>query len=88
MVGRRGVATAAALAANLAAWCGDSGAMAQEQALPLCGGAMIAQGTVGHVIDVNTFTLDDGREVRLAAIEVPPPAQRRAAPPPRPPPRP
>jgi len=71
MVGRRGVATAAALAANLAAWCGGSGAMAQEQAPP-CGGAVIAQGTVGHVIDANTFTLDDGREVRLAAIEVPP----------------
>jgi len=45
--------------------------MAQEQAPP-CGGAVIAQGTVGHVIDANTFTLDDGREVRLAAIEVPP----------------
>ena len=70
MVGRRGVATAAALAANLAGWCGGSGAMAQEQApLPPCSGAVIAQGTVGHVIDANTFTLDDGREVRLAAIE-------------------
>ena len=47
--------------------------MAQEQppALP-CGGTVIAQGSVGHVIDANTFTLDDGREVRLAAIEVPP----------------
>ena len=43
MVGRRGVATATALAANLAAWCGGSGAMAQEQALPLCGGAVVAQ---------------------------------------------
>jgi micrococcal nuclease len=48
--------------------------MAQEPAPPLppCGGAVIAQGTVGHVIDANTFSLDDGREIRLAAIEVPP----------------
>ena len=48
--------------------------MAQEQAPPLppCGSAVSAQGTVGRVIDANTFTLDDGREVRLAAIEVPP----------------
>ena len=66
--------TAAALAANLAGWSGGSSAMAQEQAPPLspCGGKVIAQGTARRVIDANTFTLDDGREVRLAAIEVPP----------------
>src|SRR6516164_9579810 len=36
------------------------------------------KGTVGRVIDVNTFALDNGREIRLAAIALPP----------RPPPRP
>jgi len=73
MVGRRGVATAAALAANLTAWCGGSGAVAQEPAPSSpCGDKVIAQGTARHVIDADTFALDDGREVRLATIQVPP----------------
>src|SRR5580658_2678789 len=75
MVGRRrGVFLAAALAVKLAALCGCSGAMAQEQpsAGYLCGGDMIAQGIARRAVDGRTFTLDDGREVRLAAIEVPP----------------
>jgi endonuclease YncB( thermonuclease family) len=75
MVGRRrGVFLAAALAVKLAALCGCSGAMAQEQpsAGHLCGGDMIAQGIARRAVDGRTFTLDDGREVRLAAIEVPP----------------
>ena len=48
--------------------------MAQEQlnATPICGGDMIGRSVAKHVIDGRTFTLDDGREVRLAAIEVPP----------------
>jgi endonuclease YncB( thermonuclease family) len=48
--------------------------MAQEQpsAAPMCGGDVIAHGIAHHVIDGRTFVLDDGREVRLAAIEVPP----------------
>jgi endonuclease YncB( thermonuclease family) len=73
MVGRRrGDLLAAALAAKLAAGC--SGAMAQEQpkSAPPCGGDVIARGIAKHVIDGRTFVLDDGREVRLAAIEVPP----------------
>ena len=47
--------------------------MAQEQpnAAPICGGDVIAHGVAKHVIDGRTFALDDGREVRLAAIEVP-----------------
>jgi endonuclease YncB( thermonuclease family) len=74
MVGRRrGVFLAAALAVKLAALIGCSGAMAQEQPAPVCGGDTIARGVVKHVIDGRTFTLDDGREVRLAAVEVPPP---------------
>jgi endonuclease YncB( thermonuclease family) len=74
MVGRRrGVFLAAALAAKLAALCGCSGAMAQEQpsAAPACGGDVVARGIAKRVIDGRTFMLDDGREVRLAAIEVP-----------------
>src|SRR5579864_9064499 len=75
MVGRRrGVFLAAALAVKLAALCGCSGAMAQEQpsAAPACGGDVVARGIAKRVIDGRTFMLDDGREIRLAAIEVPP----------------
>jgi endonuclease YncB( thermonuclease family) len=74
MVGRhRGVFLAAALAVKLATLCGCSGAIAQEQptVAPACGGDTIARGVVKRVIDGRTFMLDDGREVRLAAVEVP-----------------
>jgi endonuclease YncB( thermonuclease family) len=37
-----------------------------------CGGDELARGTGSRVLDGRTFLLDDGREVRLAAIEVPP----------------
>jgi endonuclease YncB( thermonuclease family) len=75
MVGRRrGVFLAAALAVKLAALCGCSGAMAQEQPAPACGGGdVIAHGIARHAVDARTFTLDDGRDVRLAAVEVPAP---------------
>ena len=46
-------------------------AMAQEQTPP-CGGDEIARATVSRIGDGRTFTLADGREVRLAALEVPP----------------
>ena len=36
-----------------------------------CGGEEVARGTVSRVLDGRTFLLDGGREVRLAAIEVP-----------------
>jgi endonuclease YncB( thermonuclease family) len=75
MVGRRrGDFLAAALAVNLAALGGCSCALAQEQhaVAPPCGGDAVAHGTAARVIDGRTFVLDDGREVRLAAIEVPP----------------
>jgi len=36
-----------------------------------CGGDEIARGRVSRVIDGRDFVLDDGREVHLAAIEVP-----------------
>ena len=41
------------------------------RALP-CGGDAIARGAAGRIVDGRTFALEDGREVRLAAIEVPP----------------
>jgi endonuclease YncB( thermonuclease family) len=63
---------AAALAVKLAALIGCSGAMAQEQPKPACGGDVIANGIARRVVDGRTFVLDDGREVRLAAVEVPP----------------
>jgi endonuclease YncB( thermonuclease family) len=36
-----------------------------------CGGEVFARGAASRVIDGRTFVLNDGREVRLAAIEVP-----------------
>jgi endonuclease YncB( thermonuclease family) len=79
---------AAALAANLSGTCGLDYAVAQEvaqQQAPAvsCGGATIGRGTVQRIMDGRTLALDDGREVRLAAIEVPMPA----IPPPYPPPQ-
>jgi endonuclease YncB( thermonuclease family) len=64
----------AALAAEFAAICGCFSAAAQERPRPPfpCGGETVARGvTAGRVIDGRTFVLADGREVRLAAIEVP-----------------
>ena len=68
---RDGILTALlALVCGIA--CGYAGATAQAQPAPVCGGDQVARGTVSRVIDGRTFVLDDGREVRLAAIEVPP----------------
>jgi endonuclease YncB( thermonuclease family) len=83
-----GVLTAS-LAAGLTMACGCSGASAQDHTqehariLPACGGDTIANAVVSRVIDGRTFVLNDGREVRLAAIEVPPlplPQETDAAP--------
>jgi endonuclease YncB( thermonuclease family) len=52
--------------------CGRFHALAQApQTLPACGDDELARGTVNRVIDGRDFVLDDGREVRLAGIEVP-----------------
>jgi endonuclease YncB( thermonuclease family) len=59
------------LAGICAMCCGCDRAMAQEPPTPACGGGEAARGTVSRIIDGRTFALDDGREVRLAAIEVP-----------------
>jgi endonuclease YncB( thermonuclease family) len=64
--------------------CGCFGAKAQERPqTSACGGETIAHARAGRVIDGRTFALDDGREVHLAAIEVPPlplPGETDAAP--------
>jgi endonuclease YncB( thermonuclease family) len=79
MMGWRGRALAGAVAAEIAFVCGCFGVAAQDEpalvapashAIP-CGGDEIARGSSGRVLDGRTFVLDDGREVRLAAIEVP-----------------
>jgi endonuclease YncB( thermonuclease family) len=54
-----------------AAVFGSFAAAAQDFSVP-CGSGEIGRGTVSRVIDGRSFVLDDGREVRLAAIEVPP----------------
>lgn len=74
MIGWRDGGLAAAIAANLAVMFGCLGASAQEQAARgfACGGDAIARGTAARIVDGRTFALVDGREVRLAAIEVPP----------------
>lgn len=74
----KGVAAAAA-AAELAFICACFGAAAEDQPAPVtpashaipCGGDEIARGRASRVLDGRTFLLEDGREVRLAAIEVP-----------------
>src|ERR1700693_2764325 len=73
MIGWRDGGLAAAVAAHLAVMVGGLGAVAQEQPgrAPSCGGEAVARGTAGRIVDGRTFALEDGREVRLAAIEVP-----------------
>jgi len=74
-----------ACAAVFAAASGYFAAAAQQrpQSAIACSGEIIARGTVSRVVDGRGFVLDDGREVRLAAIEVPPlppPQESGAAP--------
>jgi endonuclease YncB( thermonuclease family) len=68
-------------AAGAAAACGAAPARATEQRPPAyaCGGGEIGHGTVSRIVDGRTFVLEDGREVRLAAIEVPPVAATQNA---------
>jgi endonuclease YncB( thermonuclease family) len=65
--------SATVFAAGLAMTCGH-GAAAQERPEPaiVCGSETMAQGRATEIIDGRTFVLDDGREARLAGIEVPP----------------
>ena len=63
-------ATAAVFAAAFAATC-CLDASAQQAPAIVCGADEIARATVSRIGDGRTFTLSDGREVRLAGIEVP-----------------
>jgi endonuclease YncB( thermonuclease family) len=77
MMGWWGRAAATAIVAVFAVISAFFGAVADERSVPdaaamACGGDEVARGTVSRVLDGRTFLLDDGREVRLAAIEVPP----------------
>jgi len=59
--------------ALLAITCGSLLAAAQDKPdAPPCGAEEIARGAVARIGDGRTLTLADGREVRLAGIEVPP----------------
>jgi endonuclease YncB( thermonuclease family) len=76
MMGWWGRAAATAIVAVFAVISAIFGAVAEERpvagaAAMACGGDEVARGTVSRVLDGRTFLLDDGREVRLAAIEVP-----------------
>jgi endonuclease YncB( thermonuclease family) len=51
--------------------CSCAHAQAQQQPAVRCGGETIGRGSAGRILDGRTFVLDDGREVRLAAIEAP-----------------
>ena len=65
---------AAVWAASIGLMVGTFAAAAEErptQAIA-CGGAIIAHGTAAGALDGRSFVLADGREVRLAGIEVPP----------------
>jgi endonuclease YncB( thermonuclease family) len=60
------------LGAALMVSCGCGWAAAQDAAPKIvCGGEMVAHATVDRIVDGRTLVLDDGRPVRLAAIEVP-----------------
>jgi endonuclease YncB( thermonuclease family) len=81
MTGLRDACLIAAFAAGFATIGGETPALADDPALTrgqVCGGDEIARGIVGKILDGRTFVLDDGREVRLAAIEVPSLAGDRA----------
>jgi endonuclease YncB( thermonuclease family) len=47
-------------------------AAAQDTPISACRSGLVATGKVGIILDGRNFVLDDGREVRLAAVEVPP----------------
>ena len=84
MAGWQNACLIAALAAGFAATGGGTPARGEDQASTrqgqVCGGDEIARGTVGKIVDGLTFVLDDGREVRLAAIEVAPLATPQSGP--------
>lgn len=83
MAAWRDAGLVAAFTAGLVAACGVTPARADDQARQqqeqICGGDEIARGTVAKILDGRTFILEDGREVRLAAIEIAPQGGAEAA---------
>lgn len=80
MGGWRDRVIVAALAAAVAVGEGfDAVAEQQSQPSSACGSDIMARVTASQVSDGRTFVLADGREVRLAAIEVPPLSQESGA---------
>ena len=79
-VGMLAVALSAATAAQAQApAAGKKPAAAKPIASAECKLTTIASGAVASVVDGRTLVLDDGREVRLAAIEVAPPHEPAGA---------
>jgi endonuclease YncB( thermonuclease family) len=68
------VCLAGAFITAIAGTCGKAPAFADDartEGAQSCGAIELARGTVRRVLDGRTLVLEDGREVRLAAIEVP-----------------
>jgi endonuclease YncB( thermonuclease family) len=51
--------------------CGATLQARAQDAVSRCGGEPLSTGRVARVVDGRSFLLDDGREIRLASIEVP-----------------
>jgi endonuclease YncB( thermonuclease family) len=83
MTGRRdGVpaALSAGLIAVMSRNLSCAGAQGELQRAPIRGGKVIGRGSLSRVTDGRPFTLDDGRDVRLAGIEVRPLPETTTAP--------
>ncbi len=66
-------ACTAVLTLVICTWCCDpTPAQARQPGTTPCGGEELVRGTASVVSDGRTFTMNDGREVRLAAVEMPP----------------
>jgi endonuclease YncB( thermonuclease family) len=59
--------------------CGAALDARAQDFLSRCGADAIPSGRVARIIDGRSFALDDGREIRLASIEVPPTTETSAA---------
>lgn len=57
----------------VATCCTGAAALERPGRASICGGDVVARGSASRVIDGRTFVLGDGREIRLAGIEVAPP---------------
>jgi endonuclease YncB( thermonuclease family) len=79
LVGAAAVALSAATIAQAQAPAAKKKAAAKPVSSTECKLTTVASGTVASVVDGHTLVLDDGREVRLAAIEVPSPGEPAGA---------